>query len=238
MSGPIPTGAIPNARLKVDPGESPTGKQKRWSFSFRFFKQIENFGASSCESKWFVSMLERLSDISGKTVEEITETPSWMDFYRFHPINWAKKNVPITRNDLNWIDSVYLGNEEEYPLYQFQISKATGRVVGFFDEDWNFNIVLIDPLHNLQPSKYFDYRVTHCFPLDSEYESLRKKIHDHHFNGNGEPLVPDLSDSSKSWFGVLFIDDEIVAEAEEVSEHGFHPNEIFRLGVAELKKMN
>ena len=192
MDGKIRTDALHRASLSVDPGESRTGQQSRWSFSFRFFKQVENFGASKCESKWFVSLLERLKEISGKTVKEITERPNWQKFYRFHSIDWAMKNVPIERKDLDWVDPTYLKNEKDYPLYQFQISKATGRIIGFFDEVWNFNIVLIDPLHNLQPSKDFDYKVTSCFPLDSEYECLKKKIQEHHFKAKETPLTPQL----------------------------------------------
>ena len=75
---------------------------------------------------------------------------------RFHPISWDAKNIPIARSELDWLGDY---SSDDFPLVQFHLSKAMGRVVGFFDEDHVFNVVLLDPLHNLQPAKGFGYRV-------------------------------------------------------------------------------
>lgn len=138
---------------------------------------------------------------------------------------------------MSWIYKDYLENEEDFPLYQFQISMANGRVVGFFDENWVFNIVLVDPNHNMQPSKDYDYRVTPCFPLDNHYECLKKAIHEHFTTGGKGTLDPNKVDAGDSWFSVVYIDDDVVAEAEGIAEHGFPPSEIFRLGIAAVRDL-
>ena len=92
--------------------------------------------------------------------------------WRYHHINWDQKNIPIQRKDITWLDDMYLSNEAEFPILQFQISKSFGRVVGFWDENHLFNIILLDPLHNIQPSKSYGYKVDRCGPLSSEYTQL------------------------------------------------------------------
>jgi len=91
---------------------------------------------------------------------------------RIHNINWSAKSVPIKRSDLNWIDKDYLNNEEEFPIMQIAVSRAEGRLVGFFDEQNAFQIVLLDPLHNAQPSKYNGYKVRLCKPLGCELSTV------------------------------------------------------------------
>ncbi|WP_416760853.1 hypothetical protein ACNI65_01880 [Roseateles sp. So40a] len=53
-------------------------------------------------------------------------------------------------------------------MIQIAISKAEGRLIGFFDEEAIFQIVLFDPLHNAQPSKFNDYKVRLSKPLGCE----------------------------------------------------------------------
>lgn len=74
------------------------------------------------------------------------------------------------------LGKTYLDNEVEYPFHQFQISQSLGRVVGFLDETSTFNIVLLDPKHNIQPTKSYDYKVTPCEPLGSQLTSLLLNI--------------------------------------------------------------
>lgn len=145
---------------------------KRWTFSFRFWQQREYFGLSSKEAKWFVSLLVRLVELSRLEVDQFRSDRTVQDAWRYHPINWTQTNIPVQRADLDWIDPVYLKNETEYPLYQFMISTALGRVVGFWDENDVFNVVLLDPLHNIQPTKRFNYRVDKCYPVSCMYSSL------------------------------------------------------------------
>src|SRR5690606_27420821 len=126
---------------------------------------------------WFVSLLERLQDVSSKSIEEFETNRKERGDYRYHVIDWDARNIPIKRSDLNWIDKDILTNEVEFPFYQFQISKANGRIVGFWDAKQTiFHIVLLDPKHNIQPSKYFDYRVDNTSLLPCKYTSLLAEI--------------------------------------------------------------
>jgi hypothetical protein len=161
-------------RVPPDPRHPTTrgAQRKPWTFSFRFWNQIQNFGLDKSPSKWFVSVLERFRELSKYSVDEFRDNGKLRDNWRYHSIKWDMKNVPIGRKDCSWIDSDYLDNEDEYPLVQFQISQALGRVVGFWDESDVFNIVLLDPLHNIQPSSYSDYKVRPCGLLDSKHTEL------------------------------------------------------------------
>jgi len=158
-------------RDQLSPVVPETG-EKKWVFSFRFWRQIEFFGLDKSESKWFVSLLEKLTDLSKIEINKFISDKQTKNSYRYHHINWNQKNIPIQRKELKWIESDYLENEEEFPLVQFQISRALGRIVGFWDENSVFNIVLLDPLHNIQPSKDFNYKVDPCNPLSCQYTSL------------------------------------------------------------------
>lgn len=144
-----------------------------WIFSFKYFRQIENFGFDQSNTKisWFSSLLERLGDLSNRKVSDFLKDGASQSSsgYRFHEINWTQKNIPIQREQLDWLPNNYLKNEQEFPIVQFQISKANGRVVGFFDENWFFNVLLLDPLHNIQPSKSHGYKVDYCSPLPTDY---------------------------------------------------------------------
>lgn len=84
---------------------------------------------------------------------------------RFHPIDWEAKNIPIKRADIDWLGD---HSGQEFELMQFHISKSKGRVVGFFDQESVFYIVLLDPLHNLQPAGDYKYRVRASHIADCE----------------------------------------------------------------------
>jgi len=150
-----PTRPTPSAVIKA--GLPP--ERQLWAFSFRYFRQMRYFGVGSKDATWFTSMLDRLAELSKKTIASTNANPTEKLAWRLHEIDWNSKGVPIKRDQLDWIDSVYLANEAEYPIQQFQITKALGRVIGFFDERRIFNVVLLDPMHNMQPSKYSDHKV-------------------------------------------------------------------------------
>jgi len=108
-------------------------------------------------------------EISTKEYDTLMSNPREKGAWRLHEINWDAKNIPYKRNDLNWISSNYLHNTDEFPFFQFQITKAHGRVIGFWDETGVFNIVLLDPLHNMQPSAYTDYKLRDTSLARSDY---------------------------------------------------------------------
>jgi hypothetical protein len=121
-------------------------------------------------------LLERLRDLSLETVADLSTDPGKRKQWRLHDINWSSKNVPIARKDFSWIDNAYLNNDTEYPFQQFQISKALGRVVGFVDELGTFNIVLLDPLHNAQPSSFNAYKVRETVVTDTHFARVMVSI--------------------------------------------------------------
>jgi hypothetical protein len=147
------------------------GRPKLWAFSFRFWEQKDFFGLPT-RYQWFVSLLNRLKELSRMPVEE-REKP--IDEIRYHEIDWQAKNIPVQRNEFAWIEADYLKNAIEFPFLQFHISKSTGRVIGFWDENAVFNIILLDEMHNMQPSNYVQYRVRDTWAQRCDYTSV---LHD------------------------------------------------------------
>ena len=166
---------------KKDIGKKPVigqiNKENSWSFSFKYFAQKRNFGLGDADPNWFLALLERLKDLSSQKVDYLLSNFTARDAYRFHPIDWAAKNIPIQRMDFDWIERKILENEDEYPFLQFQVSTALGRVVGFFDENHkHFYIVLLDHKHNLQPSNRNDYTVNDTTIMYCDYSSFLLEI--------------------------------------------------------------
>lgn len=153
----------------------------KWSFSFRYFNQMEFFGldVSKADAIWFVSLLDRLKELSSYELDKFLSDTQAMKSWRYHVIKWDAKNIPIRRTDINWVDKHIIENETEFPFWQFMISKAVGRVVGFWDENNEiFNIVLLDPMHNIQPSKDYNYQVTDTRIMPSKYNQLLEVLED------------------------------------------------------------
>lgn len=148
------------------------------SFSFKYFGQQEYFGIGEQDAIWFANLFDRIKDLSGKT-KAILEDKIERDFYRLHPINWNAKNCPIRIADLASVPQIIKDNVEDDFFWQFQLSKGTGRVVGFFNESLTiFYIVLLDPKHNIQPSKYYGYEVNETKEAITEYERIQMCIAD------------------------------------------------------------
>lgn len=149
---------------------------RRWIFSFRFWRQAEHFGMRDKDHSWFISLLEKLAALSAKGVSEVMTNPAEKKRWRLHEINWDHSAIPITRADLNWVERKYLENEDEFPFWQFSVSLALGRIVGFWDEEGTFNIVLLDPSHNIQPSAYSDYKVRPAPIAQGEFSEAALRI--------------------------------------------------------------
>ena len=152
-------------------------KKEKLVFSFLYFKQIKNFGIGNCSSKWHNSLIERLSTLGAMTTQEVLEDNRGSDSLRCHPIDWSKKNVPIKRADLTWLPREILGNDSEFPIMQFSLTTGTGRIIGYFDKDTSvFHIVLLDPEHNIQPSKKHNWQIQPTTKGISQYDDLLTKI--------------------------------------------------------------
>lgn len=153
------------------------GKHRRTSFGLRFFRELKHFGFDSAQvdKRWLLSVMYRLHELSSLSIQQIQDDQAVRDgTLRIHAVDWAGKNVPIQRADLDWIDEIY--DEASFPLIQVAVSKAEGRLIGFHDEDDVFQIVLFDPLHNAQPSKFNDYKVRLSKPLGCEVTALRHEV--------------------------------------------------------------
>lgn len=148
-----------------------------WSFSFKFFNQPQYFGLGNVRESWFVSLLNRLRDVSRIDPEVLNNSNSRENGIRYHKIDWDARGIPVTRQDFNWVDKPILDNDDEFPFYQFHISKALGRIIGFWNETSQvFYILVLDPMHNLQPSKRHNYSIRRTNTLDCQYSSLLRDI--------------------------------------------------------------
>ena len=134
-------------------------KKTKWRFSFEYFGQMKHFGLGAISSSWFVSLLERLKELSSEDIESFSKDYLKYTGLRYHKINWSAKKIPIKKEDIDWVHKDIISNEDEFPFYQFHVSKSLGRVVGFWGPESIFFIVLLDPLHNLQPSKDYNYYI-------------------------------------------------------------------------------
>jgi hypothetical protein len=112
---------------KPVPGAGPG--PKLWTFSFRFWRQIEFFGLDRAGESWMISMFQRLCDLSSYKIDDFLASPKQKSDWRYHNINWSQKNIPIKRQDLWWIDRDYRDNPNEFPLLQFQVSQSLGRII-------------------------------------------------------------------------------------------------------------
>jgi hypothetical protein len=148
-------------------------RNKELIFSFLHFKQIQHFEIGDCPSKWHVSLLERLSTLT----PDVLENNKGSNALRCHPIDWSCRNIPIRRTDLNWLPNEILINDGDFPMMQISLSTGTGRIVGYFDKKFSvFYIVLLDPKHNLQPSKKNNYQIQPTKIGISQYDDLLGKF--------------------------------------------------------------
>ena len=170
-----PRAQVPEQANRVPTQKAPAAP--RWNFGFKCWSQQEYFGleCEKVDTHWFVSLITRLKDLGHLTVEDVTSNTKLQDDLRVHPINWNQKGIPVTREQVfELIPRPYRNEETE--IMQFQLSKATGRVIGFFDRDYTFQIVFLDPMHHMQPSKIQGYKVTETKILFTEVERLHHQM--------------------------------------------------------------
>ncbi|WP_147819177.1 hypothetical protein [Salidesulfovibrio onnuriiensis] len=175
---PIPSDGEGPFIIARPPAPEGTKLPQKWTFSFKYWKQIDYFGLDRSESAWFVSLIEKLHKLSEEEIERFLCDSRKRDGWRYHKINWGQKNIPVKIDDLDWVPTKYRSNQDEFAFVQFQVSQSLGRVVGFWDEYSIFNIVLLDPLHNMQPAKSYGYKVSPCNPLNCDYTTLLSALED------------------------------------------------------------
>lgn len=166
-------------------------ERRKIAFSFSYFRQITNFQIGACPPKWHVGFLERMSILGTMTPQEVLEENRGSESLRCHPIDWNAKNIPVRRSNLDWLPQEILDNETEFPMMQFSISAGTGRMIGFFNRDSSvFYITLLDPNHNIQPSKKTNYQIQPTTQGISQYDDLLNKLE------NIKKVVKDCKDKS------------------------------------------
>jgi hypothetical protein len=167
LSGAPPT-TKPIPRLRP-PGDA----RPRLRFSFRFFKQERFFAFEGLQVSWFASIFERLQAMSGFYMEDFIN-PTLSSDMRFHTIRWGDMSN-FTRAYFDWVSPDYLQAEDEYPFLQFSVSRGRGRVVGFIDENSVFQVIALDPKHNIQTAHGHEGRHD-CQPVKSDYMDLRAQV--------------------------------------------------------------
>lgn len=130
----------PKKLNKVTPTLIPSKveQNKKVSFNFRFLIDCEKFRFSNVEKSYFLTLMQRFSDLSSSNRLELVTNRS--PGLRCHTIDW---------NDVTE-DSFGIKNEEICnDAYQIALtSNKHGRVHGFFIEDV-FYVRWLDPEHNL-----------------------------------------------------------------------------------------
>ena len=155
-------------------------------FSFSHWTQIQNFGLDCdyVDIAWLSSLLTQLKELSNHTVEDIFTDRRLAEVLRYHPIDLGGSGTTMTKEEF-WglIPEGY--RNEEYEIAQFQITMSKGRVIGFFDHEWVFRVVLLDPMHNMIPSKDSNYKIrkttdllTPYQKLENQFSGLKSKIED------------------------------------------------------------
>jgi hypothetical protein len=217
---PVIAGSIPKQQPVVGAFSK---KPNAWTFSFKDFGQASLFGLNKSGNNWFSSLFERLKEVSNIDIETLFKSKKLQADFRYHEIDWEAENIPVKRGYFNWIDSEVLKNEYEFPFYQFHVSQAMGRVVGYWYEDV-FHVVLFDPLHNLQPTKKFNYQIRPCEPVQSDLTTILylldkvKRVDCDHVDCKVKSAVMNISGNLKDSNAIiLFLDDDYVAQLNHLS---------------------
>lgn len=163
---------VPSSKVPI---EQTKKTFKEVFFSFKYWQAIKNYELGDTDSKWVLSFISILKDLSLKDRDSLVNDSNLRNQLRYHRINWNAKGCKNKRVDFSWIDNDILENEEEFPFYQFRISKALGRVVGFWIYN-TFYIVLIDRKHNLQPSQYSNWKIKSTGSTGTNYDELLAQI--------------------------------------------------------------
>jgi hypothetical protein len=109
------------------------------SFSYRYYARTLKFGVADCTGAWFESLLDRLQGLSSLRPQEVLSNRS--PALRAHPIEFSHTSEPQ--------GFAHLASQlRAHTPYQFQLSKGTGRVHGFFI-NLIFYVVWLDPHHRL-----------------------------------------------------------------------------------------
>lgn len=187
----------------------------KFDVSFRYFHQIEYFQIGNCNSSWICSFLDQIKNICNFTEKELFST-STKTTLRIHPIKWNKSD--FRRETFDWLPKDILNNETEYPFFQCEISKGTGRFI-FFRHHNTLNIFLIDRYHNLQPSWFSAYKLRKTSLAMSEYDEVLARIEDvkRLVCGDCKKLFDTFRDESSTY---IRVDNDLIEKYESLIQDG------------------
>lgn len=155
-------------------------QKPRLSFSFRYFRQIENFGITGKDDVWMSGLLQQLALLSDKDPESLLSSYGDRKQLRLHTLDLSSGKSALSMADFSFIDKENMPDGNENPFWQIEISTANGRIIGFFSADHTvFYIVFLDPNHNAQLSNYSNYKVRRIEPCLSEIDDLMARIAKH-----------------------------------------------------------
>lgn len=109
-----------------------------------FDAEHSHFKNSNFPCEWACALLRRLKDLQHCTVDYFKKDMGFRITLNVHPIEWTKANLHTF--------GIHNGEEFDDDAWQFGLSKATGRVHGFFINNL-FYIVWLDPEHRLYKYK-------------------------------------------------------------------------------------
>jgi len=97
------------------PPKPRVGEPRRWRFSFRYWKQLPNFGCDDLKDGWFVSLLDRFREMGKQSVDDaldyIDSSDGPADAMRFHRVTHGHRHVTMNRADFDWLDAAILADE-------------------------------------------------------------------------------------------------------------------------------
>lgn len=102
------------------------------------------FKDSAFDSSWPVKLLTRLKAFQRVAIEQFKTCMAFRQSQYVHEIEWDSTNLDSF--------NIHQGQEYDEDAWQFGLSKAKGRIHGFFIGDF-FYIVWLDPEHRL-----FDFK--------------------------------------------------------------------------------
>jgi hypothetical protein len=111
---------VPSGRIRSNAGEAVLDSLLRFSFKF-YDASHDRFHCNGRDSDYFVTLIERLKDLSRERVDVLMATRNKTT--RFHPIDWADERVCATGF------GIPQGEEYDDEAWQFSLTKSEhGRV--------------------------------------------------------------------------------------------------------------
>ena len=80
------------------------------SFSFRYFKQIDNFGITGKDDVWMSGLLDQLRLLSGKNADELLSDVTLKDYLRMHTLDLSEGKSALSLDDFEGSGDRYLNH--------------------------------------------------------------------------------------------------------------------------------